>query len=41
MRVSSAFTNAPVVAASGRRAFGGGIMPVRSLRIIFSATSGC
>ena len=30
-----------MVAASGRRAPGGGIMPARSLRIIFSATSGC
>src|SRR5476649_184864 len=38
--VSSDSRNALVVTASGRRAPGGGIMPVRSLRIIFSATSG-
>ena len=41
IRVSSASTNAGCVAASGRRAPGGGIMPARSLRIIFSATSAC
>src|SRR6185295_2642307 len=37
--VSSASTNELSVAASGRRAPGGGIMPARSLRIIFSPTS--
>jgi hypothetical protein len=39
--VSRASTNALMVAASGRFALGGGIMPARSLRIIFSATSAC
>ena len=38
---SSVSTKALVVAVSGRRAPGGGIMPARSLRIIFSVTSGC
>src|SRR4051794_25996398 len=38
---SSVSTNALIVAASGRRAPGGGIMPARSLRIIFSVTSAC
>src|SRR5437773_6377788 len=39
--VSSESTNDLMTAGSGRFAFGGGIMPARSLRIIFSATSGC
>ena len=38
---SSVSMNDWTTAASGRLAFGGGIMPVRSLRIIFSATSPC
>ena len=38
MRVSSATASVFNASASGRRAPGGGIMPVRSLRITFSAT---
>ncbi len=41
MRDSSAEVSASIVAASGRREPAGGIMPARSLRIIFSMTSGC
>ena len=40
MRVSSAAASASSVCSSGRRAPGGGIMPARSLRIIFSADVG-
>ena len=38
--VSSALTNADTVSGSGRRDCGGGIMPARSFRIIFSVTLG-
>ena len=41
MRVSSAAVSASMAASSGFFAPGGGIMPARSLRIIFSMTSGC
>ena len=41
IRVSIDDANAVSVASSGRFAPAGGIMPARSLRIIFSATSGC
>jgi hypothetical protein len=39
MRASSAPAKAASVSGSGRLAPGGGIMPARSLRIIFSAVS--
>ena len=41
IRVSIDEANAVSVASSGRLAPAGGIMPARSLRIIFSASSGC
>ncbi len=41
MRDSSAVVSAAMVLASGRLAPAGGIMPARSLRIIFSTSSGC
>ena len=41
MRPSSAVVSAARVEASGRLAPAGGIIPARSLRIIFSTISGC
>ena len=41
MRDSSAAVSDSTAAASGFFAPGGGIMPARSLRIIFSITAGC
>ena len=41
IRDSSAVASAASVASSGRLAPAGGIIPARSLRIIFSTTSGC
>ena len=41
IRASSAAASWSICAASGRLAPGGGIIPARSLRIIFSMTSGC
>ena len=41
MRDSSDAVSAATVGPSGRLAPAGGIIPARSLRIIFSTTSGC